>query len=416
MQVKPYWPHVVIVGGGFGGLYAAFTLSKQPVRVTLVDKRNHHLFQPFLYQVATAGLSPAEIAQPIRHILSASPNVQVLLAEARSVDAQKRKLILDNGETGYDYLVLAAGASHAYFGHEEWRKYAPGLKDIEDALDIRRRILLAFEAAEMESDENRRRSLLTFVIVGGGPTGVEMAGALVEISRHTLAREFRSFDPARARIVLLEAGPRVLPAFPESLSLAAESHLRKHGVEVKTGTAVTKISEGLVEAGSERFEARTIIWAAGVEASPLARSLGVPLDRAGRVLVEPDLSIPGHPEVFVIGDLASFLHQGGRPLPGLAPVAIQMGKHGAKNILRKSRGEVSLPFFYKDKGIMATVSRNAAVVQIGPLKMKGFPAWVVWLVGHILFLIGFKNRLLVLLEWSWAYFTYHRGVRLITRI
>jgi NADH dehydrogenase len=407
-------PHVVIVGGGFGGLYAAFALSGQPVRVTLVDRRNHHLFQPLLYQVATAALSPGDIAQPIRHVLRGSRNVAVVLAEATAVDLSRRRLVLADDELSYDYLILATGASHAYFGHDEWRPLAPGLKDIEDALEIRRRVLLAFEAAERESDEDRRRALLTFVIVGGGPTGVELAGALAEIARDALAHDFRAIDPRRARIVLLEAAPRILAAFGPPSSDAAARHLTERGVEVRTGTAVTRIAPGLVEAGALQIAAETVLWAAGVVASPIARTLGVPLDRAGRVLVEPDLSVAGHPEAFVIGDLAAFLHQGGQPLPGLAPVAIQMARHAAATILGAIRGASRRPFRYRNKGVMATVGRNAAVAELGPLRLSGLLGWLVWVVVHILFLIGFRNRLLVMVEWAWAYVTFNRGVRLIT--
>jgi NADH dehydrogenase len=405
---------VVIVGGGFGGLYAALALSRQPVRVTLVDRRNFHLFQPLLYQVATAGLSPGDIAQPIRHILRRSPNVEVLLAEVVGVDVGGRRLRLRDGEIAYDYAILAPGVSHAYFGHDEWRALAPGLKSVEDALEVRRRVLLAFEAAEREPDAARRGALLTFVVVGGGPTGVELAGALAELARHALPRDFRRIDPGAARIVLLEAAPRLLGGFAESLSRAAERRLRRLGVEVRTGAPVTRITPGRVEAAGLSIAAETVLWAAGVEASPLARTLGVPLDRAGRVLVEPDLTIPGHPEVFVIGDLAAFLHQGGAPLPGMAPVAIQMGRHAARTILRSLRGEPSEPFRYRDKGMLATIGRHAAVAQRGRLRLHGFLAWVAWLVVHIAFLIGFRNRGLVLFEWAWMYLTYNRGVRLIT--
>jgi NADH dehydrogenase len=407
-------PHVVIVGGGFGGLYAAFALQRRAARVTLVDRHNYHLFQPLLYQVATAGLSPGDIAQPIRNILRRSPNIAVVLAEATAVDARARRVVLADGVLAYDYLILAAGVSHAYLGHDEWRSSAPGLKDLDDALEVRRRVLLAFEAAEREADETRRRAWLTFVIVGGGPTGVELAGTLAEIARHALREDFRRIDPGQARIILLEAGSRVLSGFAESLGAAAARQLVRLGVEVHTGTAVTSIAPGLVEAGSARIAAETVLWAAGVKASPLAETLGVALDRAGRVLVEPDLSIPGHPEVFVIGDLAAFLHQGGRPLPGMAPIAIQMGRHVAGNILRAVRGESTRPFRYRNKGMMATIGRHAGVAELGAIRVNGFVAWLLWLVIHIFFLIGFRNRLLVLIEWAWAYVTFNRGVRLIT--
>jgi NADH dehydrogenase len=407
-------PHVVIVGGGFAGLYAARALGRAPVRVTVVDRHNYHLFQPLLYQVATAGLSPGDIAQPIRGVLRRSPNIRVILAEAVSVDVTGRRLVLADGELAYDYLVLATGATHAYFGHDEWRPYAPGLKDLDDALEIRRRVLGAFEAAEREGHEVPRRAWLTFVIVGGGPTGVELAGTLAEIARHALRHDFRAIDPGQARILLLEAGPRVLAGFDPSLSAAAARQLAALGVEVRTGSAVTRIAAGLVETGVERIETETVLWAAGVTASPLARTLGVPLDRAGRVRVAPDLSIPGHPEVFVVGDLATVLGSDGSSLPGMAPVAIQMGRHAAVSIQRSARGEASRAFRYRDKGMMATIGRHAAVAQLGRLRLRGTVAWVTWLAVHLVFLIGFRNRLLVLVEWAWAYLTFNRGVRLIT--
>jgi NADH dehydrogenase len=407
-------PHVVIVGGGFGGLYAAFALRRQPVGVTLVDRHNYHLFQPLLYQVATAGLSPGDIAQPIRNILRRASNIAVVLAEVTAVEAQSRRLVLADGALSYDFLILAAGASHAYFGHEDWRPHAPGLKDLDDAVEIRRRVLLAFEAAERELDEGKRRAWLTFVIVGGGPTGVELAGTLAEIARHALREDFRRIDPAEARILLIEAGPRVLASFANSLGAAAARQLARLGVDVRTGSPVTRIAGGVVEVGAERIGARTVLWAAGVAASPLGRTLGVPLDRAGRVLVEPDLSIPGHSEVFVIGDLAALLDHAGRPLPGVAPVAIQMGRHAAANILRAAQGEPPRPFRYQDRGMMATIGRHAAVVEVGAIRLDGWVAWLIWLVVHIFFLIGFRNRVLVMIEWAWAYVTYNRGVRLIT--
>jgi NADH dehydrogenase len=378
-----------------------------------VDRRNHHLFQPLLYQVATAALSPGDIAQPIRHVLRGRPNVAVVLAEATAVDVAGRRLVLADGVLAYDYLVLAAGASHAYFGHDEWRPHAPGLKTIEDALEIRRRVLLAFEAAEREPDAARLRALLTFVIVGGGPTGVELAGALAEIARDALAHEYRAIDPSTARILLIEAGPRILAGFAEASSRAAAGALGRRGVEVRTSTAVTRIAPGVVEAGPLAIPAATVLWAAGVTAAPLARTLGVPLDRAGRVLVEADLTIPGHPEVFVIGDLAAFLHDG-PPLPGMAPVAIQMGRHAAAGIRRALRGEPARRFRYANKGIMATIGRNAAVAERGRLRLSGLAGWLAWVVVHIFFLIGFRNRLLVMIEWAWAYVTFNRGVRLIT--
>jgi NADH:ubiquinone reductase (H+-translocating) len=405
---------VVIVGGGFGGLYAARELSRRPLRVTLVDRRNHHLFQPLLYQVATAALSPADIATPLRHILSPRRNVTVFLAEVERVDLGARTVILTDGELAYDALIVAAGASHSYFGHDEWELAAPGLKSLEDALEIRRRVLLAYEAAERCEDWTERQALLRFVVIGGGPTGVELAGALAEISRKTVAADFRVIDPTQAHILLLEAGPRVLPSFPEALSVKAEAQLRRLGVEVRTGAPVTNVSPDAVWVGGEQIRSRAIVWAAGVAASPLGRSLGVPLDRAGRVLVEADLSLPGHPEAFVIGDLAAFVHQGGQPLPGLAPVAIQQGRAAAQNVWRRLTGRPTERFGYRDKGSIATIGRASAVAVIRGLHLSGFVAWLAWLLVHIFFLIGFRNRFVVLFEWAWAYLTYQRGARLIT--
>ncbi len=407
-------PRVVIVGAGFGGLYAARALKRAPVEITIIDRRNHHLFQPLLYQVATAGLSPGDIAYPIRAIFARQKNARVLLEEATRIDVEARKVVLKEGEIGYDYLILATGARHAYFGHDDWGKWAPGLKTLEDALEIRRRILVAFEKAERQSDPDRCRELLTFVIVGGGPTGVELAGAIGEISRQVMVRDFRAIDPRQARVILLEAGPRILPTYPEELSLKAEAALKKLGAEVWTQSPVTSVEPGKVVAGGREIRAATTLWAAGVSASPLARSLGVKLDNAGRVLVTPELGIPGHPEVMVIGDLAAFTHQTGKPLPGLAPVAIQQGRHAARNILRAMPGEPGEPFRYVDKGNLATIGRAAAVAVFGRLKLSGFVAWLTWLFVHIFFLIGFRNRLAVLFEWAWAYFTYQRAARLIT--
>ena len=407
-------PHVVIVGAGFGGLYAARALKRADVRVTVIDRRNHHLFQPLLYQVATAGLSPGDIAYPIRAVLRRQKNARVLLEEAVGVDVAARKVVLKTGEIPYDYLILATGAQHSYFGHDDWEPWAPGLKSLEDALEIRRRILLAFERAEREADESRRKALLTFVIVGGGPTGVELAGAIAEISRHVMAQDFRVIDPRQARIVLVEAGPRILPAYPESLSAKAQASLEKMGVEVLTKSLVTSVRPDAVSIGDRRIPTTTTVWAAGVQASPLARSLGVPLDRAGRVLVQPDLTVPGHPEVFVIGDLATFLHQGGKLLPGVAPVAIQQGRHAARNIVRACQGKALEQFHYIDKGSLATIGRAAAVADFGRIKLSGFFAWLAWLLVHIFFLIGFRNRFVVMIDWAWAYFCYHRAARLIT--
>jgi len=408
-------PHVAIVGGGFGGLYAARTLAHYPVRVTLVDRRNHHLFQPLLYQVATAALSPADIATPLRHVLSKHRNITVFMAEVDRVDLESRKVILTDGALDYDALILAAGASHSYFGHDDWELAAPGLKTLEDALEMRRRVLLAYEAAERCTDATERRALLTFIVIGGGPTGVELAGALAEISRKTIASDFRVIDPTQARILLLEGGPRLLATFPEALSRKAENQLRRLGVEVRTNTLVTNLSPDAVWVGGEQIRSRAILWAAGVAASPLARSLGVKIDRAGRVLVEPDLSVPGHPEAFVIGDLAAFVHQdNGDPLPGLAPVAIQQGRTAARNAWRRLTGCPTERFRYRDKGNIATIGRASAVAVIRRFQLSGFIAWLGWLLVHIFFLIGFRNRFVVLFEWAWAYVTHQRGARLIT--
>jgi NADH dehydrogenase len=408
-------PHVVVVGGGFGGLNAARALAGRPVRVTLLDRRNHHLFQPLLYQVATAALNASDIAAPLRSVLRRARNVTVLLAEVERVDLAARRLALDRGQLGYDALILAAGAGHSYFGHEDWEVFAPSLKTLEDALEIRRRVLLAYEAAEREADGAEQRALLTFVVVGGGPTGVELAGALAEISRQTIARDFRVIDPTGARIVLIEGGARVLTAFPESLSERARRALERIGVEVRTGAIVTRVTADAVWLGSEQIRARTVLWAAGVAATPLARTLGVPLDRAGRVSVEADLSLPGHPEVFVIGDMSVFRDPSGTPLPGLAPVAIQQGRRAADNVLRRLGGRPTLAFRYRDRGIMATIGRAAAVAVVGGVQLSGLIAWLAWLFVHIMFLIGFRNRLLVLFEWAWAYVSWQRGARLITR-
>ena len=407
-------PHVVIVGGGFGGLNAARALRRAPVKVTLVDRRNHHLFQPLLYQVATAALSPADIAYPLRSVLARQGNATVLLADAVGVDREKRELVLADGRLPFDYLVIATGARHAYFGHDDWEVHAPGLKSLEDALDVRRRILLAFERAERETDQGRRRALLTFVIVGGGPTGVELAGAIGEIARRSLVRDFRSIDPREARILVLEAGPRILPAFPETLARKAQEALERLGVEVATGRAVTAVEERAVVAGGVRIPAATVIWAAGVRGSPLSESLGIPRDGAGRVVVEPDLSIPGDPRIFVLGDLAAFLHQTGAPLPGVAPVAIQQGKYVARTIAGDLAGRPRSPFRYRDKGNLAVIGRGKAVADLGKLRLSGILAWLTWAFVHILFLVGFRNRAFVLLEWAWYYFTDQRGARLIT--
>jgi NADH dehydrogenase len=406
-------PRVVIVGGGFGGLTAARALRRAPVRLTLVDRQNHHLFQPLLYQVATAGLNPSDIASPIRRILRHQENAEVLLAEAKAIDVAGRAVVLADGSLAYDYLIVATGATHSYFGHDEWAEHAPGLKSIGDALEIRRRVLYAFEAAERETDPSRRAAWLSFVVVGAGPTGVELSGSLCEIARHALARDFRHIDPTQARVILLEGTDRVLPPYVPELSEKAREQLVRLGVDVRTGEMVTAIDACGVSVGPERIEARTVLWAAGVAASPLARTLGVPLDRAGRVEVEPDLTIPGHPEVYVVGDLASLM-QDGRPVPGVAPAAMQEARHAAENVVRSIRGEPREPFRYRDKGSLATIGRAAAVADLGRIKLSGVVAWLAWLFIHILFLIGFRNRFIVLFEWAWSYVTYERGARLIT--
>jgi len=406
-------PRVVIVGGGFGGLYAARALAGAPLRLTVIDRRNHHLFQPLLYQVATAALNPADIAAPIRRVLRRQRNVEVVLAEVSGVDLPGRRVLLSDGAIGYDHLIVATGATHSYFGHPDWARAAPGLKSVEDALEIRRRLLTAFEQAEREPDPGLQRAWLTFVVVGAGPTGVELAGAIAEIAHHALAADFRHIAPERSRILLLEAAPRVLQTYPDGLSASAERQLQSLGVEVRTGTAVTGLDGQGVDVAGERIAARTVLWAAGVEASPLARSLSASLDRAGRVRVNADLTLPGHPEVAVIGDLAS-LDQDGRPVPGVAQAAIQGGRHAARNVLRSLRGDPRLDFRYRDRGSMATIGRASAVAHFGRLQLSGAVAWLCWLLVHILFLIGFRNRAAVILEWAWSYLTFDRGARLIT--
>lgn len=407
-------PHVVIVGGGFGGLAAAKALAGRGVSVTLVDRRNHHLFQPLLYQVATAALSPADVSGPIRGILRRDRATEVRMAEVAGFGLDRREVRLaGHAPVPYDFLVVATGATHAYFGNPEWEPLAPGLKTIEDATEIRRRFLLAFEAAEQEDDPEERRALLTFVVVGAGPTGAEMAGAMAEIARRSFLRDFRRIDPGTARVVLLEGGERVLPAYHPSLSAYARRALERIGVEVRTGSIVTGIEPEAVWVGEERIRTRNVVWAAGVTASPLGALLGAPNDRVGRVLVEPDLSVPGRPEVFVVGDLAA-LEQDGRPLPGVAPVAMQQGRHAARNIVRTLAGEARRPFRYRDRGSMATLGRRAAVMETAGIRLKGWLAWMAWLFVHILFLIGFRNRLLVMIQWAWSYLTWQRGARLIT--
>jgi NADH:ubiquinone reductase (H+-translocating) len=430
-------PHVVILGGGFGGLDAARTFAGAPVRVTLIDRHNYHLFQPLLYQVATAALSPGDVASPIRWVLRRQQNVKVLLAEVRGIDLAAKRVLLDAGgqerpersagheptspasllppptSIEYDHLIVATGAAHAYFGHSEWARRAPGLKTLDDALEIRRQVLLAFEAAERETDAAAQRRLLTFVIVGGGPTGVELAGALAEIARHSLRQDFRAIHPESARIILLEGSPSVLGTFPERLRRAAAASLTRLGVEVRTDSIVTTVDAEGVKIGGERIAAQTVLWAAGVAASPVAQSFGVPLDRAGRVSAEPTLQVPGHPEIYVVGDICA-LKQNGQWLPGVAQVAKQEGQHAAKNVLRAVRGEALQPFHYRDYGNMATIGRGSAVADIGPLKLSGFIAWLIWVSIHIFWLIGFRNRIAVMSEWAWAYVTMQRRVRLIT--
>jgi NADH:ubiquinone reductase (H+-translocating) len=409
-------PHVVIVGAGFGGLEAARGLARAPVRITLIDRRNHYLFQPLLYQVATAALSPADIAYPIRSILRRQKNADVVLAEVVGIDPNRREAALrDGSKLSWDILVVASGARHAYFGHETWESKAPGLKSLEDALEIRRRILLAFEEADREPSAERRRKLLTFAIVGGGPTGVELAGAIAEIADKVVVDDFRHIDPREARVVLIEAGPRILPSYSPRSSQNAADELRALRVDVLTGEPVTAVDDdGVLVGGHNRIGAGTVLWAAGVEASRVGSFLGVPLDRHGRVVVEPDLTIPGRPEIFVIGDLALFTHQGGKPLPGVSPVAMQQGRYVARAIRERLAGRTARPFHYLDKGSMAVVGRSAAIAELLGLKLKGFPAWLAWSLLHIFYLIGFRNRFVVMFEWAWAYVSYQRGARLIT--
>ena len=402
-------PRVVILGGGFGGLYAARAFRRAPVRLTLVDRKNHHNFQPLLYQVAAAELTAADIAAPIRWILRKQENATVFLAEARAVDVTRKAVLLTDGEIPYDYLIVAAGARHSYFGHPEWEKLAPGLKTVEDALEIRRRVLTAFEEAELTDDPAERRAWLTFAVVGAGPTGVEMAGALVELAHHTLTTDFRRIRTEETHVVLVEGLPHVLAAYPEVLREKALAQLRGLGVDVRLNVRVESLDEHGLSFGKERLEARTIVWAAGNEASPLGRSLGAPLDKAGRVQVTPELTVPGRNDVFVIGDMAAI-----EGVPGVAPAAMQMGRHTAMNVLRAIRGESLLPFRYRDKGMLATIGRSAAVADLRFAKLSGWIAWVAWLALHIFFLIGFRSRIIVLMNWAWAYLTFQRGGRLIS--
>jgi len=407
-------PHIVIIGAGFAGLAAARALAGAPVRVTVVDRRNHHLFQPLLYQVATAALSAPDIAAPIRKLLSGNKNTQVLLAEATRVDVAGRTLHLKDGEAiPYDYLLLAAGAGSSYFGNDHWAEHAPGLKSLDDALEIRRRVLLAYEHAEQEEHVHRRTAWLTFVVVGAGPTGAEMAGALAEIARHTLARDFRSIDPTLARVVLVEGGPRVLSTFDASLSADAQAQLEKLGVEVRLNTFVTDLDGDGVTLGDEHIPAKTVVWAAGVKASPLTATLGAPLDRAGRVKVGPDLSIPDRPEVFALGDLAAAAQADGCLVPGVAQGAIQGGRHAARCILADMTGKPRETFRYSDKGSMATIGRSKAIAEVGAVKISGTLAWLLWLFVHVMALVGFRNRVIVLMEWAWAYVSWQRSARVI---
>ena len=414
-MVEEKIPRVVIVGGGFGGLEAAKKLVCENVHLTVIDRTNYHLFQPLLYQVATAALSPADIAAPIRAVLHKCKNAEVMLAEVQSVDLNTRVVHAGDLNVQYDYLILATGARHSYFGHPEWERLAPGLKSLEDAVEIRRRILLAFEYAEKISDPAARAAAMTFVIIGGGPTGVEMAGAIAEIARHTLARDFRHIDPSSARVVLIESESQVLATFPQDLRTSAMKQLQDLGVEVRTGVHATDLTEAGLRAGDEFIPCRVKIWAAGNTASFVGKSLGVPVDRVGRVIVQDDLTIPGHPEVQVIGDLANFTGKDGKSLPGVSPVAMQQGRHAARNILNMIEGRKPQRFWYFDKGSMATIGRNKAVADLRLLHLSGLPAWVAWLFVHTLFLVGFRNRVVVLFQWAWAYFTFNKGARLITR-
>jgi len=413
--MKARKPHVVIIGGGFGGLEAAKKLGSEAVQLTVIDRTNHHLFQPLLYEVATAALSPADIAAPIRAVLTKHENIEVMLAEVRSINVETKTLQTVEREIPYDYLILATGSRHSYFGNDEWEKLAPGLKSLEDAVEIRRRLLMAFEYAEKIDDEAARKAAMTFAIIGGGPTGVEMAGAIAEISRYTLAKDFHHINPSLARVILIEGGDRVLGGFPEKLSASALKQLKQVGVEVRTNSRATNLTDEGLEVSGEFIPCRVKIWAAGNAASSLGKSLGAPLDRAGRVMVNDDLTIPNHPEVQVIGDLAHFAHQTEQPLPGVSPVAMQQGRHAARNILWMIDGRKPQRFWYVDKGTMATIGRNKAVADLNFVQFSGRPAWLVWLFVHIMFLVGFRNRVAVLLQWAWAYFTFNKGARLITR-
>ncbi|CAN5387388.1 NAD(P)/FAD-dependent oxidoreductase [soil metagenome] len=412
---QPPDPRVVIIGAGFGGLEVAKRLGDKAVCVTVIDRTNYHLFQPLLYQVATAALSPADIAAPVRGILGKYENIEVVLAEAQAVDVDARVVRTTEREFRYDYLVVATGSRHSYFGHAEWERLAPGLKSLEDAVEIRRRILMAFEFAEKTQDPEARAAAMNFVIIGGGPTGVEMAGAIAEIARKTLAKDFRHIDPSTARVILVEGDKRVLSGFPEDLSASALEQLEELGVEVVTGTHATNLTENGLEVAGKFIPCRVKVWAAGNTASFVGKTLGVPVDKAGRVIVQEDLTIPGHPEVQVIGDLANFTAKDGKPLPGVSPVAIQQGRHAARNILHMIEGAKPQRFYYWDKGSMATIGRNRAVADLNVVHFSGFPAWLAWLFIHVLYLVGFRNRIAVLFQWAWAYVTFNKGARLITR-
>jgi NADH:ubiquinone reductase (H+-translocating) len=414
-MLKREAPHVVIVGSGFGGLAAAKVLGGTEVRITVIDRTNHHLFQPLLYQVATAALAAPDIAAPVRDLLARQPNTSVWLAKVERIEVEKRQVLAQGQRLDYDYLILATGMRHAYFGHDAWAAAAPGLKTLGEALDIRRRILRAFEAAEIEPSLEERRAWTTFVVIGGGPTGVELAGALAEIAGRTLSDQFRRFDPATTRVVLVEAGPRILPSFDPRLSERATRELRELGIDVRTGVAVSELSTDFVQVGDERIPARTVLWAAGVRANELAADLGVPVDRAGRIWVEEDLSVPDRPEVFVVGDLIAKT-QNGKPLPGVAQLALQSGRHAARNVLCSVRGRARTPFVYVDKGSMATIGRNRAVAEIGRFRFAGLLAWLLWLTVHCMGLVEFRRRLAVLFEWGWAYVSWKRNSRVILEV
>src|SRR4051812_12652143 len=415
MAIDSTLPRVVIIGAGFGGLEAAKLLGKEQVCVTVIDRTNYHLFQPLLYQVATAALSPADIAAPVRGVLSKYENVDVMLAEVRSVDVHAKKVITTEREIPYDYLIVATGSRHSYFGNDQWETLAPGLKSLEDAVEIRRRLLMAFEYADKVQDEEARKAAMTFVIIGGGPTGVEMAGAIAEIARFTLSKDYRHINPSDARVIVVEGGDRLLGGFPEDLSASALKQLQELGVEVILNEHAKNLTEQGLEVAGKFIPCRVKIWAAGNTASFVGKSLGAPLDRAGRVMVNPDLTIPDHLEVMVIGDLANFPHQTGHPLPGVSPVAMQQGRHAGRNILGMIEGQKPQRFWYWDKGSMATIGRNRAVADLRFIHLSRLPAWLAWLFVHVIFLVGFRNRVAVLLQWAWAYITFNKGARLITR-